>query len=338
MMWMPRRWLTGWPATVATLALTAVGCTSKNADTPLDSVESTNTDSDTVWDSGAHTDSGAEADSGDVPDSDVHTDSSGDSATDSGAAPDMPFVEVPASTFDMGDTPGQPDDGTIYGVHTITLTHAYLLGVTEVTQAQFEAVMGYNPSRFTDCDGSGPDDCPVEYVDWFEAAAFANGMSLEAGLEECYACMGSGDEVECDVSLGPYDCTGYRLPTEAEWEGAARCGTDMAYAGSDDPDDVAWTLDNEDNYSTHMVALLAPNGCGTYDMSGNDFEWVQDWYADYPAGGATDPVGPTSGTHRGLRGGNFASNAIAASVSPRESYQPWEGAYTVSFRLARTEP
>ena len=116
------------------------------------------------------------------------------------------FVKIPASTFDMGSTPGQPDYG--YGVHSVTLTHAYYVGVTEVTQGQFSAVMGYNPSSDQDCDGLGPDNCPVDAVNWWQSAAYANAMSDAAGLQECYTCTGSGTGVQCDVGPNPYDCTG----------------------------------------------------------------------------------------------------------------------------------
>ncbi len=307
------------PLTLALAAFTLTGCTPKADDTsnPGDA----DTDADTDADSDA--------------DSDTDTDADSDTDTDSDTDADAGFVKIPASTFDMGSTPGQPDYG--YGVHSVTLTHAYYVGVTEVTQGQFQAVMGYNPSYFTDCDGQGPDNCPVEQVNWYESAAYANALSDAAGLQECYTCTGSGTNVECDVGMNPYDCTGYRLLTEAEWEGAARCGTDTEYAGSNTSTDVAWTDENT-NSSPHTVAGLAPNACGLYDMSGNVWEWTQDWYDDYPSGSVTDPIGAESGSFRVFRGGGWFNDAGAAAVSGRNYGTPGYAGGRVGFRVSRSSP
>jgi len=302
------------PLTLAFAASMLTACTGKTDDTsnPADA----DTDADTDADSDA--------------DSDADTDTDSDTDADAG------FVKIPASTFDMGSTPGQPDYG--YGVHSVTLTHAYYVGVTEVTQGQFQAVMGYNPSSDQDCDGLGPDNCPVESVNWWQSAAYANAVSDAAGLQECYTCTGSGTGVQCDVGPNPYECTGYRLLTEAEWEGAARCGTDTAYAGSDTPADVAWTGDNSSG-STHTVATLAPNACGLYDMSGNVAEQTQDWYGDYPSGSVTDPVGGESGDYRIVRGGDWTYNDSSnATVSGRSVGGLMYRTSSVGFRLARSSP
>ncbi len=268
-----------------------------------------------------------------TPDDPAETDLTAGSVA--GAESEAGFVAVPALTFDMGSTPGQPDLG--YGVHSVTLANAYYVGVTEVTQGQFSAIMGYNPLVFTDCVGPDPFDCPVESVSWYESAAYANAVSGAAGLQECYVCTGLGTSVYCDVGPNPYDCTGYRLLTEAEWEGAARCGTDTAYAGSHTSTDVAWTSENS-GASTHTVAGLEPNGCGIYDMSGNVWEWTQDWYGEYPTGMVTDPYGTSSGPHRVNRGGGWDYGGAGAPISLRNSGYPVTSYYSIGFRVARSIP
>lgn len=254
------------------------------------------------------------------------------------------FVKIPASTFDMGSTPGQPGYGTTdyYGpesnhVHSVTLTHAYCVALTEVTRGQFQAVMGYKPPHTAHCNGQSEDDCPVEEVNWYESVAYTNAVSNAAGLQECYTCTGTGTNVQCDVGPNPYDCTGYRLLTEAEWEGAARCGTDTAYAGSNTSAEVAWTMENS-NDSTHTVAGLAPNACGLYDMSGNVSEWTQDTSPAYPSGAITDPVGAESGPYRTARGGSFLAEAVYASVSDRNDVRDGDGNSDRGFRLSRSIP
>jgi hypothetical protein len=135
----------------------------------------------------------------------------------------------------------------------------------------------------------------------------------------------------------PYSCEGYRLPTEAEWEAAARCGEDTLYAGSTVIDDVAWYSSNSDS-TTHTVATKASNTCGLYDMSGNVWEWTQDWYDGtyYDISPDTDPAGATSGASRILRGGSWRNASVTTRVADRTGYDPPVIDSNNGFRLART--
>jgi len=243
------------------------------------------------------------------------------------------FVTVCGGTFDMGCTPGQSScDSDESPVRTTTLTRDYYMSRTEVTQGQFAAVMGYSPSYFASCGSS----CPVEDVSWHEAAYFANAVSTAAGLATCYTCSGSGSSVTCSAPSSVYSCAGYRLPTEAEWEGAARCGEDLLYAGSNTINAVAWWRGN--SVGTWPVALLAPNACGLYDMSGNVWEWTNDWYGAYGGGAATDPTGPASGSHRVIRGGSWSIDPQYARVANRDNASPDFRNDILGVRLLRTAP
>lgn len=253
--------------------------------------------------------------------------------------PEAGYVWIPAGTFDMGCTPGQSNCYWDEDPHRVTLTHGYFIGATEVTQYDFEQAMGYVPAWFTACDLYGA-DCPVEQVSWYEAAAYANTKSHESGLQECYACSGTGPTVWCGQALDPYDCTGYRLLTEAEWEMAARCGEDLQYAGSTNISSVGWVDANSES-TTHAVADLEANACGIYDMSGNVWEWTQDWYEPYelpvPAWTSVkDPVGAESGSVRVFRGGGWFYDASYARVSNRFNDLPERISYGLGFRIGRS--
>jgi formylglycine-generating enzyme required for sulfatase activity len=136
-----------------------------------------------------------------------------------------------------------------------------------------------------------------------------------------------------------YSCAGYRLPTEAEWEGAARCGEDLLYAGSSSVDAVAWYAGNSVG-TTSSVAGLAPNACGLYDMSGNVWEWTNDWFSGtaYGGGAATDPTGPASGLSRVYRGGSWGDDVRYARVAARGVDIPEYQGGNVGVRLVRTAP
>jgi formylglycine-generating enzyme required for sulfatase activity len=213
------------------------------------------------------------------------------------------MIKIEAQTFEMGCTAGMSSCSSDESpAHDVTLTNDFYIGETEVTQGEYEGMMGTNPSWFSSCGA----DCPVERVSWHESAAFANAVSDSEGLEQCYTCTGSGTSTDCSIAVEPYSCGGYRLPTEAEWEAAARCGEDTLYAGSTLIGDVAWYGSNSGS-TTHPVATKASNACGLYDMTGNVWEWTQDWYSSsyYSSSPGTDPVGATSGDYRVFRGGSW---------------------------------
>jgi formylglycine-generating enzyme required for sulfatase activity len=222
------------------------------------------------------------------------------------------LISVQGGTFTMGCQEGRDKDcyPKEKPTHTVTLS-AFQIGKYEVTQADWRDVMGSNPSNFKGCD-----DCPVENVSWDEVQDFIMTLNQRTGKK-------------------------YRLPTEAEWEYAARGGHKMpkdvsmmsAYAGSDDISKVAWYLTNSGD-KPHPVGLKTPNALGLYDMSGNVYEWCADWYGAYTEGAQSNPTGPKSGSLRVLRGGSWGSNAQFCRVAGRYDYTPEDRDDTLGFRLA----
>ncbi len=218
------------------------------------------------------------------------------------------MVKVSGGTFQMGPTSEQGSDAydNEYPVHQVTLPD-YCIGETEVTQGLWRAVMGNNPSRF-----SGSDQLPVEYVSWDDCQEFIKKLNQLTGEN-------------------------FRLPTEAEWEFAARGGNSSKgykYAGSNNIGDVAW-YDGNSSSKTHAVGTKTPNELGLYDMSGNVWEWCQDWYNSYSSNSQTNPTGPSSGSYRVVRGGNWCSNAGDCRVSSRYNILPSYRGYLSGFRLAQ---
>ena len=239
--------------------------------------------------------------------------------------PSEGFVRVIAGTFLMGsplNEKGRNDDET---QHRVTLTKDFYLMKHEVTQAEYHALMGKNPSSSPRCGAN----CPVDMVSWKDAITYANKLSEKEGLSRCYDWP---DGTWASIRfLKP--CNGYRLPTEAEWEYAARAGTTTAYAGASSINAVAWYRANSDS-KPHPVGQKKANAWGLYDMLGNVDEWTWDWYGPYSSN-ATDPTGPRSGNQRVTRGGTWLNGDWQVRVAHR-SYS--EGLYDnrIGFRLART--
>ena len=230
------------------------------------------------------------------------------------------YVRIEPGTFTMGSPTGEEGREDDESQHSVTITRAYCMKATEVTRGEWQAVMGSNPAWFKMC---GP-NCPVETVSWDDAVGYANALSRREGLPECYA--GS--------TFAGLGCKGYRLPTEAEWEYAARAGTTAATYGN--LDSLAWYNENS-GYATHPVGQKQPNPWGLYDMLGNVTEWTGDWYGDYP-GTVTDPTGPAAGSSRVIRGGSWDSDARGARAAFRSYRMPDFRQVNLGFRLSRTAP
>ena len=227
---------------------------------------------------------------------------------------------------------GNPTVGSERPVREVTLSTFYM-DKYPVTQAGYEAVMGRNPSHFktNPAPGEVQEKRPVESVNWYQAAGYANELSKTRGLTPAYQINGT----TVTVMAGS---TGYRLATEAQWEYAARGGNgspgNYVYAGSNSPGDVAWYDANSEG-KTHEAGKKAANGLGLYDMSGNVFEWVWDWYGDYPDVAETDPMGASSGTYRILRGGNWSQSVGYATSAARTGCPPNLSDGLIGFRLVR---
>jgi formylglycine-generating enzyme len=228
------------------------------------------------------------------------------------------MVRIPAGEFMMGSPSDEPDRGKNETQHQVRISRDFWMGQTEVTQGLWKAVMGSNPSHFSNCG----DDCPLELVSWNDCQEFIrklNGM----------------------VSGG-----NFRLPTEAEWEYACRAGsttpfntgrclkTDQANYDGNYP----YIGCSKGEYRKRPVRAgsYSANAWGLYDMHGNVWEWCQDWYGDYPSGSVTDPTGPSGGSNRVCRGGSWLYDAGFCRSADRRYGTPDDRSYYLGLRLART--
>jgi formylglycine-generating enzyme required for sulfatase activity len=259
-----------------------------------------------------------------------------------GAPIEGKWIAVKPGGFTMGSPPDEPCRDGDEAAHPVTLTRGFLLAETEVTQRQWASLMGYQPAFNAGCA-----ECPVEWVSWHEAAAYCNALSTAKGKPLCYACAGSGAGASCAPQGGPPSaCAGYRLPTEAEWEHAARAGSTSALPSGAiascmttdaATDKIAWYKVNSGGL-THAVAKKSPNAWGLFDMAGNVYEWTHDWYAaDLGAAAVVDPAGPASGKERVFRGGAFYFNAEHARSANRERFDPAKRFTFVGFRCALSQ-
>lgn len=264
------------------------------------------------------------------------------------------MVRVDPGSFTRGSPPEEPERDPDEAAHATILTRPYYLSSFEITQGLWKQVMGANPVEQQDCKIFGNENLiderlPVICVSWLEAIQFANALSRKDGLSAAYRVQGR------NIYWDPA-ADGYRLPTEAEWEYAARAAGDLRFGLTNDPEKICEYANLADRsaaaqwpqWTTATCADgfsgLAPPGTfqanhfGLYDLQGNIAEWVWDWYAPYPTQSVTDPVGPTSGTERIHRGGAWTSPSARLRVAARSHLPPGEHNIAVGLRLARNGP
>jgi formylglycine-generating enzyme required for sulfatase activity len=259
------------------------------------------------------------------------------------------MVQIPGGTFQMGSPASEPDRASDETQHSVTLT-GFRMGKYLVTQAQYEAVMGTNPSNFKTpvSPETSTANRPVENVNWYNALVFCNKLSVTDGLTPAYRIDGSTDPTAwgtvptnsnstwnaVEIVAGS---TGYRLPTEAQWEYACRAGSTTAYnTGATIIDNTGWYIDNS-GARTHSVGEKPANAWGLYDMHGNVYERCWDWYSSsyYSSSPEENPTGAVSGSERVMRGGTWSSTSRFLRSAFRSYIYPYSGSNVIGFRLVR---
>ena len=227
----------------------------------------------------------------------------------------MRFKLIPAGTFVMGSPAGEPARDMDENQHRVTLSRSFYMQTTEVTQSQWQTVTGTNPASFSNCGG----DCPVERVSWEHVQEYIEKLNQRTGQK-------------------------YRLPTEAEFEYAARAGTTTALPSGEiketacgpEPalEAMGWYCYNSKE-TTHPGGRKQPNAWGLYDMHGNVWEWCADSWdgSQYPLGPTTDPISPTPGSQRVIRGGSWYDDVLVARSANRDYCKPHYRNDFVGFRL-----
>ena len=239
------------------------------------------------------------------------------------------FLLVSGGSFTMGSPDTEPGRWSGETLHTVTLTGDFYLAPYEVTEELWDEIMG---------SGTSTSQLPRTQVSWSDAIAFCNALSAARGLTPAYVVNGG------DVTWNR-DANGYRLPTEAEWEYACRAGSTTAFADGDitatdctldaNLNTMGWYCGNA-SATVHAVGGKVANTWGLYDMHGNVWEWCWDWFDFYPAGDATDPTGPASGSARVVRGGSFNDTAASCRSANRGSQDPDSGTAYTGLRLVRS--
>jgi formylglycine-generating enzyme required for sulfatase activity len=232
----------------------------------------------------------------------------------------MEFVYVSPGSFLRGSPSSEPGRENDEKQQRVTLENGFYMQTAEVTQGQWQAVMGALPLYTRKCD----EKCPVDRVSWDAAQEFVNKLN----------------EIE-----GSHN---YRLPTETEWEYASRAGSEKAFTNGEISvltcdhdtklDETGWYCGNAKIYPHHPVAQKNPNAWGLYDMHGSVWEWCSDWYGDYPPEPVTNPIGPSDGKARVMRGGGIADTARSCRSGNRHSLRPDIIFDNIGLRVVRTPP